>query len=75
LALNLNKLKEERKTKMLGNWFKTTLLMAAIVVLFGFVGAAIGGVIIGFFSYAALCYATGLAVVALGVWSLKLRTK
>ena len=28
---------------MLGNWFKTTLLMAAIVVLFGFVGAAIGG--------------------------------
>lgn len=28
---------------MLGNWFKTTLLMAAIVVLFGLVGAAIGG--------------------------------
>lgn len=28
---------------MLGNWFKTTLLMAAIVVLFGIVGAAIGG--------------------------------
>jgi heat shock protein HtpX len=28
---------------MLGNWFKTTLLMTAIVVLFGFVGAAIGG--------------------------------
>ena len=29
---------------MLGNWFKTTLLMTAIVVLFGFAGAAIGGV-------------------------------
>jgi heat shock protein HtpX len=28
---------------MLGNWFKTTLLMTAIVVLFGLVGAAIGG--------------------------------
>ena len=28
---------------MLGNWFKTTLLMATIVVLFGLVGAAIGG--------------------------------
>ncbi len=28
---------------MLGNWFKTTLLMAAIVVWFGLVGAAIGG--------------------------------
>jgi heat shock protein HtpX len=28
---------------MLGNWFKTTLLMAAIVALFGLVGAAIGG--------------------------------
>ena len=28
---------------MLGNWFKTTLLMAAIVALFGVVGAAIGG--------------------------------
>lgn len=28
---------------MLGNWFKTTILMAAIVVLFGMVGAALGG--------------------------------
>lgn len=28
---------------MLGNWFRTTLLMAAVVALFGVVGAAIGG--------------------------------
>jgi heat shock protein HtpX len=28
---------------MLGNWFKTSLLMAAIVALFGVVGAAMGG--------------------------------
>jgi heat shock protein HtpX len=28
---------------MLGNWLKTTILMAGIVVLFGMVGAAIGG--------------------------------
>ncbi|MEW5769169.1 MAG: zinc metalloprotease HtpX [Pseudomonadota bacterium] len=28
---------------MLGNWFKTTLLMAAIVALFGVVGMALGG--------------------------------
>lgn len=28
---------------MLGNWFKTTILMAGIVVLFGMVGAALGG--------------------------------
>lgn len=28
---------------MLGNWFKTTILMACIVVLFGAVGAALGG--------------------------------
>jgi heat shock protein HtpX len=28
---------------MIGNWFKTSLLMAAIVALFGVVGAAIGG--------------------------------
>ena len=28
---------------MLGNWFKTTILMAGIVVLFGSVGAALGG--------------------------------
>ena len=28
---------------MLGNWFKTSLLMAAVVALFGVVGAALGG--------------------------------
>lgn len=28
---------------MLGNWFKTTILMAGIVVLFGAIGAALGG--------------------------------
>lgn len=28
---------------MLGNWFKTSILMAGIVVLFGTVGAALGG--------------------------------
>jgi heat shock protein HtpX len=28
---------------MLGNWFRTTLLMAAVVALFGIVGATIGG--------------------------------
>jgi len=28
---------------MAGNWFKTTVLMAGIVVLFGMVGAALGG--------------------------------
>lgn len=28
---------------MFGNWFKTSLLMAAIVALFGVVGAALGG--------------------------------
>lgn len=28
---------------MLGNWLKTTILMAGIVVLFGMIGAAIGG--------------------------------
>ncbi|MFA6177980.1 MAG: zinc metalloprotease HtpX [Candidatus Methylopumilus sp.] len=28
---------------MAGNWFKTTILMAGIVVLFGMVGAALGG--------------------------------
>src|SRR6478736_3923917 len=30
-------------TTMLGNWFKTGLLMAAIMALFGVAGAAIGG--------------------------------
>jgi heat shock protein HtpX len=28
---------------MLGNWFKTTILMAAIVALFGMIGAMLGG--------------------------------
>src|SRR3954467_12511813 len=28
---------------MFGNWFRTTLLMAAVVALFGVVGATIGG--------------------------------
>ncbi len=28
---------------MLGNWFKTTLLMAAVIALFGIVGATLGG--------------------------------
>ena len=46
-----------------------------VMNLMGAGGAAIGGVIIGFFSYAALCYATGLVVVALGIWSFKLKTK
>jgi MFS family permease len=46
-----------------------------IMNLMGAGGAAIGGVIIGLFSYAALCYATGLVVVALGIWSFKLKSK
>lgn len=45
-----------------------------VMNLMGAGGAAIGGVIIGLFSYAALCYATGLVVVALGVWSFKLKS-
>jgi len=45
-----------------------------VMNLMGAGGAAIGGVIIGFFSYAALCYATGLVVFALGIWSLRLKT-
>ena len=44
-----------------------------VMNLMGAGGAAIGGVIIGLFSYAALCYATGLVVVALGIWSLRLK--
>ena len=28
---------------MFGNWLKTSILMAGIVVLFGMVGAALGG--------------------------------
>ncbi len=46
-----------------------------VMNLMGAGGAAIGGVIIGFFSYAVLCYATGLVVVALGIWSFKLKTQ
>ena len=46
-----------------------------VMNLMGAGGAAIGGVIIGFFSYAALCFATGLVVVALGIWSFRLKTK
>ena len=46
-----------------------------VMNLMGAGGAAIGGVIIGFFSYAVLCYATGLVVVALGIWSFKLKSK
>jgi MFS family permease len=45
-----------------------------VMNLMGAGGAAIGGVIIGFFSYAALCYATGLVVVALGIWSLRVKS-
>jgi MFS family permease len=45
-----------------------------VMNLMGAGGAAIGGVIIGFFSYAALCFATGLVVVALGIWSLRLKS-
>jgi len=45
-----------------------------VMNLMGAGGAAIGGVIIGFFSFAVLCYATGLVVVALGIWSLKLKS-
>ena len=44
-----------------------------VMNLMGAGGAAIGGVIIGFFSYAALCFATGLVVVGLGIWSLRLK--
>ena len=46
-----------------------------VMNLMGAGGAAIGGVIIGLFSYAALCYATGLVVVALGIWSLRVKSK
>lgn len=46
-----------------------------VMNLMGAGGAAIGGVIIGFFSYGALCYATGLVVVALGIWSFRLKTQ
>ncbi|MTA24325.1 MAG: MFS transporter, partial [Actinobacteria bacterium] len=43
-----------------------------VMNLMGAGGAAVGGVIIGFFSFAALCYATGLVVLALGVWSIRI---
>ena len=42
-----------------------------VMNLMGAGGAAVGGVIIGLFSYAALCYATALVVIALGIWSFK----
>lgn len=45
-----------------------------VMNLMGAGGAAIGGVIIGFFSFAALCYTTGLVVLALGIWSLRLKS-
>src|ERR1700676_1553495 len=32
-----------REATMFGNWFKTSLLMAAIMALFGMVGAVLGG--------------------------------
>lgn len=46
---------------MLGNWFKTTILMAGIVVLFGAVGAALGG---GTGMLIALLFAAGMNVYA-----------
>lgn len=45
-----------------------------VMNLMGAGGAAVGGVIIGIFSYAALCYATGLVVLALGIWSLRIKS-
>jgi len=44
-----------------------------VMNLMGAGGAAVGGVIIGLFSYAALCYATAIVVIALGIWSIKLQ--
>lgn len=44
-----------------------------VMNLMGAGGAAVGGVIIGIFSYAALCYATGLVVLALGFWSMRIK--
>jgi len=43
-----------------------------VMNLMGAGGAAVGGVIIGIFSYAALCYVTGLVVLALGIWSVRI---
>jgi MFS family permease len=45
-----------------------------VMNLMGAGGAAVGGVIIGIFSFAALCYATGLVVLALGIWSLRIES-
>lgn len=46
---------------MLGNWFKTSILMAGIVVLFGMVGAALGG---GQGMLIALLFAAGMNIYA-----------
>jgi len=45
-----------------------------VMNLMGAGGAAVGGVIIGIFSYAALCYATGLVVLVLGIWSIRFKS-
>lgn len=45
-----------------------------VMNLMGAGGAAIAGVIIGFFSYAALCFVTGFVVLALGIWSFRVKT-
>src|SRR5207237_7842330 len=37
------RLELDREATMFGNWFKTSLLMAAIMALFGVVGAVLGG--------------------------------
>ena len=44
-----------------------------VMNLMGAGGAAVGGVIIGLFSFEILCFATALVVLALGIWSLKLK--
>ncbi len=44
-----------------------------VMNLMGAGGAAIGGVIIGLFSYAALCFATAFVVVLLGIWSFAIK--
>ena len=46
---------------MLGHWFKTSILMAGIVVLFGMVGAALGG---GQGMLIALLFAAGMNIYA-----------
>ena len=45
-----------------------------VMNLMGAGGAAVGGVIIGIFSYAALCYTTGLVVLVLGIWSIRFKS-